>query len=187
MALMGARLRDWAFIVRSESISTTLASLLRCSRSRWYALLPGCRLPSTPFIRVSSLRSFPVYMCSDIVKGRGVCLKFARSSWLLALRVYSLALWMFCGRLCDSGGGFVRGCIVAGLWWLNCRRLVCGWDHFCLWCSYRSCFLVDVSDYRQVCVGVPCRCFSGEFDFLFVVRRWSRCVYVVPVGVSCGV
>ena len=45
------------------------------------------------------LEVIPVYMCSDIVKGWGVCLKFARSSWLLELRVYSLALWMFCGRL----------------------------------------------------------------------------------------
>ena len=65
-----------------------------------------------------------MYMCSDIVKGWGVCLEFARSSWLLALRVYSLALWVFCGRSCDSGGGFVGVCIVAGLWWFICRRLV---------------------------------------------------------------
>ena len=113
-----------------------------------------------------------MYMCSDIVKGRGVCLKFARSSWLLALRVYSLALWMFCGRLCDSGGGFVGGCIVDGLWWFNCRRLV--------WCSRSVGGIISACGVVIVLVSWLMFLIIGKFAWVF------HAVAFLTSSISCS-
>ena len=113
-----------------------------------------------------------MYMCSDIVKGRGVCLKFARSSWLLALRVYSLALWVFCGRSCDSGGGFVGGCIVAGLWWFNCRHLV--------WCSRSKGGIISACGVVIVLVSWLMFLMIGKFSWVF------HAVAFLASSISCS-
>ena len=77
----------------------------------------------------------------------------------MAVRVYSLSLWVFCGRSCDSGGGFVGGCIVAGLWWLNCRRLV--------WCSRSVGGIISACGVVIVLVSWLMFLMIGKFAWVF--------------------